>query len=377
MQERKKERNIYAAIFCIAFLMLAAQACAEVEAEFTVEDLQTVFKFPLLHFKTPQSLELCGEQVPLERRDVWERLDKQFLLALNREAQVILWLKRSKQYMPYIESELKKRNLPDDLKYIAVAESDLNKYALSPKGAAGTWQFMRHTGGRFGLENKEWTDQRYSFAKATDAALTYLASLHEQFGQWMLAVAAYNCGEERLAREIEEQKTEQFVDLYLPRETEEYLFRIMAIKIIHSNPEKYGFVLEEQDYYLPFDAEEVEVSVPALLHMQIIAEAAQTNFRTIKELNPDLRGYYLPRGKHTLLIPRQGVEEFAQRLSASLDKGSEGIKSTYVVKEGDSLSAIAQKLAVPLPALMKWNGITKADMIFAGQKLVYFKPEGS
>ena len=370
-------KSRYIAIIGIIIVGLAVKAFAEAEMEPTVENSKTVFTLPLLQVKTPQSLEFCGEHVPLERRDIWERLDKQFLLALNREAQVILWLKRSKQYLPYIESELKKRNLPDDLKYIAVAESDLNKYALSPKGAAGPWQFMRHTGERYGLENKQWTDQRYSFAKATEAALAYLAFLHKRFGQWMLAVAAYNCGEERLSREIEEQKTEQFVDLYLPKETEEYLFRIMAIKIIYSNPEKYGFVLEEQDYYLPFDAEEVEVSVPALLHMQIIAEAAQTNFRTIKELNPDLRGYYLPRGKHTLLIPRQGVDGFAQRLSASLDKGSEGIKSTYVVKEGDSLSAIAQKLAVPLPALMKWNGITKADMIIAGQKLVYFRPEGS
>src|SRR4030042_1900918 len=139
---KRKNTKRYAASVCIMLFLVAAKGFAGVESESTVPDNQNVFKQPLLQFKTPQSLEFCGEPVPLERRDVWERLDKQFLLALNREAQVILWLKRSKQYLHFIEAELRKRSLPDDLKYLAVAESDLNKYALSPKGAAGTWQFM-------------------------------------------------------------------------------------------------------------------------------------------------------------------------------------------------------------------------------------------
>ena len=175
---------------------------------------------------------------------------------------------------------------------------------------------------------------------------------------------------------LDPRNAPEYLTLTIGSETEEYLFRIMAIKIIHTNPERYGFVLEEQDYYQPYDAVEVEVSVPTLLHMQIIAEAAQTNFRTIKELNPDLRGYYLPTGKHSLLIPRAGVADFAQRLSASLEKASHSIKSTYVVKEGDSLSGIAKRLQVPLPELMRWNNITKADMVRVGQKLIYFSPEG-
>ena len=135
---------------------------------------QDIIKFPCCDLRLPRSLEFCGEHVPLERRDVWERLDKQFLFALNREAQVIMWIKRSKKYFPFIEERLRSQNLPDDLKYLAVAESDLNQYALSPKGAAGPWQFMKHTGRRFGLDKKRWIDERYSYAKATDAALKYL-----------------------------------------------------------------------------------------------------------------------------------------------------------------------------------------------------------
>jgi soluble lytic murein transglycosylase-like protein len=303
-------------------------------------------------------------------------LDRQFLLALSREAQVILWIKRSRQYFPYIEGELKKRGLPSDLKYMAVAESDLNKYALSPKGAAGTWQFIQETGVRFGLEKEEWTDQRYSFEKATAAALAYLIELHEQFGKWMLAIAAYNCGEERMARAIEEQNTEQFVDLSLPRETEEYVFRIMAIKIILSDPEFYGFMLHEDDYYIPFDAVEVEVSLPGRFHLRAVAEAAKTTYRMIKELNPELRGYYLPAGQYRMFIPRDGAEGFAERLAALLVRADQGMKSTYIVRRGDTLSAIAAKLGLPPERLMQWNCIASSDLVYVGQKLVYYRPYG-
>ena len=377
-KSRGKKSNAIqcAAIVCIVFFVAGCRAAAEVQPQPALPAVQHVFKQPLLQFKTPGSLDFCGEPVPLQRREVWERLDKQFLLALNREAQVILWLKRSRQYFPSIEEELKKRGLPDDLKYLAVAESDLNKYALSPSGAAGTWQFMKQTGTRFGLAREEWSDQRYSFVKSTTAALNYLSALHEQFGQWMLAAAAYNCGEERLAREIEEQNTEQYVDLSLPKETEEYLFRIMAIKIILSNPAQYGFMLEESECYLPGDAEEVEISLPGMFHMRIIAEAAKTNYRTIKELNPDLRGYYLPKGNHRLFIPGSAVVGFNQRLSAALAEAGKGMRTIYMVRKGDTLSAIAGKLDIPLEKLLQWNNSAGSDVLYLGQKLIYYRPYG-
>ena len=201
-----------------------------------------------------------------------------------------------------------------------------------------------------------------------------LSSLYEQFGQWMLAMAAYNCGEKRVEKEIGEQKTDDFFDLYLPKETEEYLLRIMAIKIILSNYEKYGFVLEEDEYYQPYDVEEIKVTSPGLIHIRILAEAAQTNFRTVKRLNPDLKGYYLPEGQHTLFIPRDGAEGFAERFQSSLGTASKGTKSSYKVKQGDSLSRIALKLEVSMQDLMEWNNIDKANLIYPGQKIVYFQP---
>jgi hypothetical protein len=362
-------------ISLILFLFLiSARAFAQDTVKAGPDNSPNTYKVPLLQFKTPHKLEFCGKHVPLERRDVWERLDKQFLFARNREAQVVMWLKRSRKYFPFIEKRLKHYNLPDDLKYLAVAESDLNQYALSPKGAAGPWQFMRPTGRRFGLEKKRGIDERYSYAKATDAALKYLASLYEQFGQWTLAVAAYNCGEKRVEKEIKEQKTDDFFDLYLPKETEEYLLRIMAIKIILSTPEKYGFVLEEEEFYQPYDVEEVVVTSPGLVHIRLLAEAAGTYYRTIKELNPDLKGYYLPEGQYTLFIPRDGAEGFAERWQSSLSKASRGEKSSYRVKQGDSLSKIALKLEISMQDLIEWNNIEKSNLIYPGQTLVYFKP---
>ena len=357
----------------VALSLISVGVFAGETSEAVQDSSQNSCTVDALQFKTPDSLAFCGEHVPLERRDVWERLDKQFLLALNRKAQVILWLKRSKKYFPFIEERLKTYNLPDDIKYLAVAESDLNNYALSPKGAAGTWQFMKHTGRRFGLEKERWVDERYSFPKATDAALQYLVSLYEQFGQWTLAIAAYNCGEKRVEKEIEEQKTEDFFDLYLPKETEEYLLRIMAIKIILSTPEKYGFMLDEHDYYVPYDTGEVEVSSPGLVHIRIIAEAAKTNFKTIKELNPELKGYYLHKGNYTLFVPRDGREGFSERLSTRLGKADKGTKTFYQVKEGDSLSRIAFNLDISMKQLMEWNAIAQSNVIYPGQKIIYYK----
>jgi hypothetical protein len=374
MERNKRRLNIFRILLTLLLFLFPARAFAETPTKAAPDNNQQIEKVSILQFKTPRSLDFCGEHVPLERRDVWERLDKQFLFALNREAQVIMWLKRSRKYFPFIEGRLQHYNLPDDLKYLAVAESDLNQYALSPKGAAGPWQFMRPTGKRFGLKKKRGIDERYSYAKATDAALKYLASLYKQFGQWTLAVAAYNCGERRVEKEIEEQKTEDFFDLYLPKETEEYLLRIMAIKLILSAPEKYGFVLEEEEYYQPYDVKEVTVTSPGMIHIRLLAEAAGTNYRNIKEINPDLKGYYLPEGQHTLFIPRDGAEGFAERWESSLSNASKGQKLSYRVKHGDFLSKVALKLEVSMQDLIEWNNIEKSNLIYPGQTLVYFKP---
>jgi len=285
---------------------------------FTAEEKTPAQKPYLVQFSTPRSLSLCNERVPLERDDVWERLDREMLLALGKEAQVILWLKRSRRYFPFLEEQLRQLQLPDDLKYVVVAESDFYPEAISPKGAAGFWQFIRDTGRRFGLMTQERVDERYSLQKSTTAALEYLTALNERFGKWTLALAAYNCGEERVEREMEEQGVRDYFDLELPLETEQYLFRIFAIKIILSNPAQYGFTLPESEYYRPLDVKEVTVTLPQPAHIRVIAEAAQTTFKNIRDLNPELRGYYVPEGSRKLRIPGKSAEKFSERLKEQL-----------------------------------------------------------
>jgi len=312
------QKSIPVIFFFIIFCFFAATDSAG-------EEMKPVQKPYLVQFKTPRSLMFCGEKVPLERDNIWERLDREFLLSLGKEAQVILWLKRSRRYFPYIEERLKHYNLPEDIKYVAVAESDFYPNSLSPKGAAGFWQFIDETGRRYGLKNRDKIDERYSFPKSTDAAFEYLTFLHEQFGKWTLAIAAYNCGEERMGQEIEEQGVRDYFDLDLPQETEEYLFRIFAIKIILSNPAQYGFELPESEYYRPLDIKEVTFYLPKPVHIKMIADAAQTTFKTIRDLNPELRGHYLPDGSYTLFIPGKNSDKFLGRLKAKLEE-SQGNK---------------------------------------------------
>ena len=264
-----------------------------------------------LRIKTP--LEFCGEYIPLEIQEVRERLEKELLLTLWDKPQVILWLKRSRRYLPYIEEMLQEAGLPDDLKFVPIAESALRPHAGSHKGAIGFWQFMRHTGRQHGLVINRRIDERRNIFASTQAAVNYFQSLYKTFGSWSLAAAAYNMGGESLAREIKEQGTDNYYHLYLPLETQRYVFRIVAIKLIFSDPKKYGFTLADEDYYPPLEFDRIQIDCPREIHLRIIAEAANTHFKAIKDLNPEIRGYSLPAGQHTILVPKGASQDFDAR----------------------------------------------------------------
>ena len=261
-----------------------------------------------LRIETP--LEFCGEQVPLEIQEVRERLEKEFLLTLWDRAQVILWLKRSRRYLPFIEEILQENGMPHDLKYIAIAESALRPHVRSSKGATGFWQFMKHTGRQYGLTINRRIDERRNIFPSTQAAIRYLKDLHKKFGSWSLAAAAYNMGGEGLAEEIKEQGTDNYYLLYLPLETQRYLFRIVSIKLIFSDPKEYGFALADEDYYPPIEFDRIQINCPRDTHLRIIAQAANTHFKAIKDLNPEIRGYSLIAGQHTILVPKGASQGF-------------------------------------------------------------------
>ena len=268
----------------------------------------------------PDSLTLCGERVPFERRDVWEMMDQSFVSSVYNQPQVILWIKRAHRYFPYVEKRLRERKLPDDHKYIAVVESALKTYATSSAQAVGPWQFMNGTGKRYGLRSDRWIDERYNFERATEAALNYLTDLHKEFKNWNLAIAAYNCGENRMAKTLSAQGVNNFYDADLPLETEAYIFRILAAKSILSNPAAYGYSIPAAKRYPPLEYDEIDLSVHQETPITAIAHACDTTYKIIKEMNPEIRQNALPSGHFKLSIPKGKAQGFNARLTKELSR---------------------------------------------------------
>jgi membrane-bound lytic murein transglycosylase D len=316
-------------------------------------------------------LTFCGEALPMENHEVRERLEKELLLSLWDRPQVILWLKRTRRYLPHIEKMLQQHGLPDDLKYIAIVESALRPHAGSKKGAMGFWQFMTSTARKNGLEVSYRIDERRNLFASTEAAIRYLQELYATFGSWTLTAAAYNMGEDGLKGAILEQDTTDYYHLYLPLETQRYVPRILAAKLIFSHPARYGFLLREEDYYAPLHVDRIDVQSPQDIPIRLVAAAAKTHFKMIKDLNPEIRGYYLPEGRRQILIPQGASKDFASRYAELLKRWlTEHQEKIYVVQKGDTLSGIAARFNVPLTAILIWNRLTAQQPIHPGDELI-------
>jgi membrane-bound lytic murein transglycosylase D len=318
-------------------------------------------------------LDFCGENVALDIPEVRERLEKELLLILWDRPQIVLWIKRSKRFFPIIEKMLQEHNLPQDLKYIAIIESALRPHAGSRKGAIGFWQFMKATGRRYGLVINSEKDERRNIFRSTAAAVSYFKELYEILGSWTLSAAAYNMGEHGLQSEILAQNSKNYYHLYLPLETQRYIMRAISAKIILSAPEVYGFQFTEADLYPPLQYDRIRLECFQETPIAIIAQAADTYFKMIKDLNPEIRGHYLAAGSHWILIPPGGADGFDKRFKMLVNQWlAENRERVYVVKAGDNLSAIAERFKVPLPALMIWNRLAKNKHIHPGDRLVIY-----
>ncbi len=270
----------------------------------------------LTTYKLPKEVSLCGERFPLEDRNVWENLDREFLLALSNEAQVLLWMKRTRRYFPVIEKRLKEMGLPDDLKYVTITESSLRPEAVSSSGAGGIWQFIPSTGEKYGMRKNRSIDERFDFFKATEGALSYLRSLYEEFKSWTLSMAAYNAGENRVRKEIDLQKTRNYFYLDLPLETERYVYKIAVAKIILSDPKRYGYFLDEKEVYDPLQVERVQIELIRPLPIMEVAKAIGFFYKDIKEMNPQFFEEVIPPGTHSLSLPPGTSEKFWAFFSA-------------------------------------------------------------
>jgi membrane-bound lytic murein transglycosylase D len=274
----------------------------------------------------PESLILCGESIPLGDSWSWEMLDRELTIAAWDTTQVFLWLKRAGRYFPYIEKKLAQKKMPDDLKYLAVAESSLLCIVKSNQGAVGAWQFMAETAKSNGLRTDKGLDERRDLEQSTEAALDHLMSLKEMFGTWSLAMAAYNCGENRVKKEIKDQQENDFYRLKLPEETERYIFKIAAIKLIMENPESYGYIVPEYKIYKPVKCDTIRVNINNKIHITNFAKAIGTTFKMIKYLNPQIIDDYLPQGSYNLNAPC-GTAEKVPRILASLSSQPAGFAS--------------------------------------------------
>jgi len=243
----------------------------------------------------PKTLSFCGENVPLDIPEVRERAEREFYLNLQSPGQLILYIKRAGRYFPTFDKILKEENAPDDLKYLAVAESALFM-ARSPKDAIGVWQFMEPTARSMGLRVDEFVDERRHVGKSTKAAIQYLKSGYAASKSWSLAAAGYNMGHGSVKENIAFQKGETFYDLFLNEETSRYVLRIAVIKELMEHAEKYGLTLTKDDVYAPEEVRTVKVDRP----ITDLAEWAinnGTSYKDVKILNPWILKRALPAPK--------------------------------------------------------------------------------
>lgn len=270
-------------------------------------------KYSIFSLPIPDSLEFAGETVPLDHFDVREALDQELLINTYWQSQTLLFIKRANKYFPEIEKVLKENGIPDDFKYLVLAESDL-KNAVSPSGAVGIWQLLKGTAKDYGLEVNNEVDERYHFEKSTEAACEYFKDAHDLFGSWTMAAASYNMGRRGLIRQVNRQKENNYYDLLLNSETARYVYRILAIKLILENPNKYGFHVRNEDLYHPVPVYEVKVDT-AVTDFADFAKKYDINYKILKYFNPWLRDSFLTNknGKEYFIkIPKEGYRSYSK-----------------------------------------------------------------
>ncbi len=236
----------------------------------------------------PDQIDFAGEQVPIKEWDIAEHLDRELLINTYWHSSSLRIIKLANRWFPIITQILKENNIPGDFKYLAVAESGLQNI-VSPAGAGGFWQFMPKTAKQYGLQISSEIDQRYDVVASTKAACKYLNDAYQKLHSWTLAAAAYNMGSSRLIQSIEQQQISNYYNLYLNKETARYMYRILAFKLILSDPTRYGFCFNESDLYQPVPYQNYFLSEP-IDNLAKFAIEQHTNLKMLKLLNPWMKG---------------------------------------------------------------------------------------
>ena len=255
--------------------------------------------------EVPERISFCDKQIDLTRYDMYQRFDREQISFVYAHQRSIMMLKHANQIFPIVAPILKANDIPADLIYLMVIESNLNKLAVSPAKAAGLWQFLARTAQTYGLEVNDEVDERYHIEKATVAACRYLKDAYNRFGDWATACASYNAGMNGMTAKLEKQQVSNSFDLYLVEETSRYVFRILAAKHFFEHPKDYGFCLKKNDFYHTIRTREIVVNTS----VDNWAEWAQQygiNYAILRDFNPWIRANQLTNksGKlYTVKIP--------------------------------------------------------------------------
>ena len=235
----------------------------------------------------PDTIALFNEPVPIQNFDTRESLERELLVNVYWQSQTTMFIKMVGRYFPIIEHVLEKNGVPTDFKYLALAESGL-RYNVSPSGATGYWQSLENTAKEYGLVVNDYIDERYDIEKSTEAACKYLKKAYEKLGSWTLAAASYNVGIAGLSRQISYQYIDSYYDLHTNSETGRYVFRILALKLLLENPEKYGYYILPEERYAPYDfiSYRVDSTIPDLAKF---AQEHGSNYKLLRIMNPWIR----------------------------------------------------------------------------------------
>jgi membrane-bound lytic murein transglycosylase D len=251
----------------------------------------------------PSELSFAGEQAPITRFDIKEKFDKEYLNNYYNQGNILYLIKLAHRNFPIISDRLKVNGVPDDFKYLCIAESNMQSWAISSSGAVGFWQFLKGTAPGYGLESNDLVDERRNLVKSTDAACRYFKDAYALYGNWTAAAASYNCGMGGYSSQVKFQHTSNYYDLNLPEETNKYIFRILSFKYLMENADKLGFELKDEEKYqaVPTRSIIVNSDIPDLASFAI---SNGTSYKMLRVLNPWIIGRSL-RGGHnyTLLLP--------------------------------------------------------------------------
>lgn len=311
MAREEQSRRVKHIIFLILFVVVGGLAVTVATTGYTstkdekAEPDKT--SYSVSGVEIPSWLTFAGEPVPIDLFDVMESMDRELLSNTYFHSQTIRLIKMAHRYFPQIEPVLKKNLVPDDFKYLAVAESGLAQ-VVSPAKAVGFWQLLKGTAQDYGLEVNGEVDERYHVAKSTEAACEYLIDSFRKYGNWTMTAASYNAGRRGMDKQIERQKKDNYYDLLLNEETARYLYRVMAFKLIFENPEAYGFTLTEEDLYQEIPSYVIEVD-SAVSDFADFAAEFDTNYKILKYMNPWLRDNKLSnpsRKSYEIILPEKG-----------------------------------------------------------------------